>query len=267
MTGDGTVTALVLAGQRAASDPVAAAFGQRFKVAVPIAGVPMLVRVVRTLLATPAIGRILLSLTDASELEDMPELDALHRAGRVEFAPAGTSPSDSVRRTLAGASTPWPMLVTTGDHPLLTRAMIEHFHKEALAGGADVAVAVATAEIVRAAYPDAARTFYRLAGEDYSGCNLFLLTTPASLRAAAFWTDLERFRKQPWRLIAAIGIAPLVQFLLGRLTLDGAMEVVSRRIGATVRAVRLPFAEASIDVDKPEDLVLAEAILRRRDDL
>ena len=36
-----------------------------------------------------------------------------------------------------------------------------------------------------------------------------------------------------------------------------------RVIGARVAAVRLPFAEAAIDVDKPADLALVEAILSR----
>ena len=35
-------------------------------------------------------------------------------------------------------------------------------------------------------------------------------------------------------------------------------------VGATVRAVELPFAEAAIDVDKPADLKLAARILARR---
>ena len=42
------------------------------------------------------------------------------------------------------------------------------------------------------------------------------------------------------------------------------MARASAVIGARVAAVRLPFAEAAIDVDKPADLELVEAILGRR---
>ena len=39
------------------------------------------------------------------------------------------------------------------------------------------------------------------------------------------------------------------------------MARVSRRRRLRARAVRMPFAEAAIDVDKPADLDLVEAIL------
>ena len=39
---------------------------------------------------------------------------------------------------------------------------------------------------------------------------------------------------------------------------------LSRVIGGEGRAVRMPFAEAPIDVDKPADLEMVEEILRRR---
>jgi CTP:molybdopterin cytidylyltransferase MocA len=75
---------------------------------------------------------------------------------------------------------------------------------------------------------------------------------------------MERHRKRPWRLVAAIGPLTLLRFLAGRLTLDAALRRLSRIVGATVRAVDMPFAEAAIDVDKPADLALAERILAQR---
>ena len=39
---------------------------------------------------------------------------------------------------------------------------------------------------------------------------------------------------------------------------------LGRRIGATLAAVEMPFAEAAIDVDKPEDRALVERILLLR---
>jgi hypothetical protein len=129
---------------------------------------------------------------------------------------------------------------------------------------ADAAVAVVRATLLQQSYPDAIRTYYCFAGEGYSGCNLFLLQSPDALRVVELWTRLERHRKQPWRLIAEVGPLALLRFLLGRLDLDGAMRHLSARVGAKVRAVEMPFAEAAIDVDKPADLELAEKILARR---
>ena len=55
-----------------------------------------------------------------------------------------------------------------------------------------------------------------------------------------------------------------IRFGLGTLTLDGAFRIVSNRLGLTAKPILLPFAEAAIDVDKPSDLELAEAILKLR---
>jgi hypothetical protein len=81
---------------------------------------------------------------------------------------------------------------------------------------------------------------------------------------AEFWMAMERHRKRPWRLIAAIGPLTLLRFATGMLDLRAVERLLSRRAGAAVRVVEMPFAEAAIDVDKPADLELADAILRRR---
>lgn len=263
MTGDTQpFTALVLAGSRGPDDPVARFAGQPHKAFVRVAGVPMLLRVVRTLLASRWIGRVMISLEDPAGVTKVPEIAALVAEGRVTLLASDRTPSRSVLGALQALDPPAPLLVATADHPLLTAPMVDHFCAETPAD-ADVAVALARGTVIRQAYPDAVRTYYRFAGEGYSGCNLFALRTPAAAKAAAFWSRMERHRKRPWRLIATIGPATLLRFLLGRLTLDAALRRLSDIVGVTIRAVDMPFAEAAIDVDKPADLALAEAILRR----
>jgi CTP:molybdopterin cytidylyltransferase MocA len=260
---DGTYTALVLAGSRGPSDPVAAQAGLRHKALVPVAGVPMILRVLRALAASRHVGRIVLCLDDPAMIDVLPEAAALAAAGRLSSVPTAASPSLSVGAALRRLESPWPLLVTTADHPLLTTAMVDHF-VTAVPADADVAVALAPAALIRRAHPGAVRTFYRLGREAYSGCNLFAFRTPRAEKAAVFWAEMERHRKRPWRLIAAIGPLTLLRFLLGILDLRDAERLLSRRTGAAIRIVEMPFAEAAIDVDKPADLVLAEKILRNR---
>ena len=57
-------TTLVLAGRRGPTDPVAQAAGCSHKALVPIAGVPMLVRVLRELRAVPHVKQIAVSIDD-----------------------------------------------------------------------------------------------------------------------------------------------------------------------------------------------------------
>ena len=57
----------------------------------------------------------------------------------------------------------------------------------------------------------------------------------------------------------------LLLFALRRLTLDAALQRVSNAMGCRVSAVRMPFAEAAIDVDRPSDLELVRRILEARE--
>lgn len=256
-------TALVLAGSRGAADPVAATCGVPHKALAPVAGQPMLWRVVQALRASSRIRRIVLQ-SNAPELFDaIPELRREIAAGHIQIVPAAASPAQSVAQAMTALADELPVLVTTSDHPLLTPDMIEHFCDRALASGAQIAVGLAPASVVLAKYPGALRTFYKLRGERWSGCNLFALLGPQARQAIEFWVRLEQHRKKPWRLIAAIGLRPLLTYLT-RPDLERAMQALSRVVGVEGRAVPMPFAEAPIDVDKPEDLKLVEEILRAR---
>jgi hypothetical protein len=155
----------------------------------------------------------------------------------------------------------FPFLVTTADHALLSGAILEHFLAASEASGAQLLVGLVARETVEARFPGTRRTWLRFRGGAYSGANLFAFLTPEALRAARFWRRAESFRKRPWRLVAAFGPVSLALFALGRLDLDAALARASRAMGARVAALALPFAEAAVDVDRPEDLALAESVL------
>jgi molybdopterin-guanine dinucleotide biosynthesis protein A len=258
----GPFTALVLAGSRGATDPVAAAAGLPHKALVPVGGRPMLLRVTDTLRRCPEIGRIVLCLEDPSLLERLPELAGPVAAGQIATVPAAPSPARSVLAALKQVPEPLPLLVATADHPLLTPAMVRHFL--GALGDADAAAAVASESVIAAAYPQTQRTYIRLRDGAYSGCNLFAFTAADAAAAAEFWTRVERYRKQPWRLFAAAGPRTLLAFLLGRLDLVAAADRLSAMLGLRVRVVTMPFAEAAIDVDKASDLALVEKIFASR---
>jgi GTP:adenosylcobinamide-phosphate guanylyltransferase len=261
---DPPFTALVLAGSRGPDDAVAKASGVSHKALAPVAGVPMLVRVVEVLAACPAVDRIAIALEDPALLDDLPALRPLLAAGRCVPLATAATPSLSVQRALDELPDPLPLLVTTGDHPLLTPTIVEHFGAAARAAGADLVAGLTPASAIQKAYPQAQRTYLRFREERYSGANLFAILAPDGRRAVAFWRRVEQERKHPWRLVRAFGLWPLLSYLLGRLTLHDAMARASHVIGARLAAVVMPYAEAAIDVDKPADLALVETILARR---
>ena len=174
---------------------------------------------------------------------------------------AASTPSRSVLQALG--TLPMPLLVTTADHPLLSAAMIDHFCA-AVPADADAAVAVVRASLLQAAIPTRFAPTIASPARATAAATCSCCSRRARCGSSRLWTRLERHRKQPWRLIAEVGPIALLRFLLGRLDLEGAMRHLSARVGAKVRAVEMPFAEAAIDVDKPADLELAERILARR---
>ena len=86
--------AIVLAGRRPGEDPFAAARGVEHRALVPVAGQPMLERVLATLRRHPRIGSIRISI-------ERPELVA---AGDAAVLRAADSPSESVLQALASRS-------------------------------------------------------------------------------------------------------------------------------------------------------------------
>lgn len=258
------VNALILAGNRGGSDAIASLTGVSHKALAPINGVPMLLRLWRCLSTYPAISRIYVCIDGAEQFDSVGELADARRSGRLTVIPPAESPAASVVAALSEIGLDRPLLITTADHPLLTAEMIDYFLREAPAE-ADFVAGLAEVDMIRAAYPEAIRTGYRLGNKDFSGCNLFLARRPEAARIATFWRRMERFRKKPWRLILAVGPWALLRFVCGWLGLDAALKHLSARTGAKISAVRLPFPEAAIDVDKAADYALVTSILQRRE--
>ncbi|MEX0808016.1 MAG: nucleotidyltransferase family protein [Dongiaceae bacterium] len=257
------LTVLLLAGSRGPADPVAQAAEVPVKALAPVRGRAMIERVVDTLQRYERIGRIVIATDDRPEAAA--QFERLARRAGVELMAQAQSPAATVSAALAHiGDAGFPILVTTADHPLLTADMIETLLNASLAD-ADIAVALADADNVAAAYPNSIRTVLKLGSGRYCGCNLFLLQHPRAGGAIAFWRRMERNRKKPWRLAAAIGPKTLMLYLLGRLDLTAAFARLSALSASNIQPVILPQPEAAIDVDKPADLALAERILAARE--
>lgn len=219
----------------------------------------MLQRVVRALAVEAINEPLLVSIDDGEAGRRAAGSGAKH----CKFlASASSAPASAKAAVLAAGH--FPALVTTGDHALLRQEMVMEFLARSETSGADFTVGLATAETILTSYADTKRTFFRLGQDRVSGCNLFAVMNERGLKLFDTWHELERNRKKPWKLVAAFGFAPLLSYLFGRLTLAKAFDQVSRRLGITIKPVLLPFAEAAIDVDKPEDHALAEKVLAAR---
>jgi len=260
------IKVLVLAGRRAGVDEVALSMGLLHRALLPIAGIPMLERVVDAIAQSEIASSVTVSSDDPRLVHSTPAMAELaeEERGFLHFHRAGASPASSVTDFFANVANREPLFVTTADHPLLTPEIIRHFVERARASTADFVVGMVPASVYRRRFPDQPRTFIRLRGEQYSGANLFYLRTPAAEQVPRFWTRAEAYRKTPWRLVKEFGPGTLLQFLLGRFDLAGALARASQVIGVKIEAVELPFAEAALDVDKEADRLAVEAVFAER---
>ena len=243
------MTAILLAGERPGGDPLALAMGVAAKALITVGGVAMGERVAFVLAAYPGIAKV--------RVFGVPALETL---GGVTVEPSGATIAATLKPLVAAAD--GPLLVTTADHALLTAAMLDDF--VAGARGSDLAVGLVAQDVFAPAYPGNRRTWLKFRGGAYSGANLFWIGSRDALPLIDRWAAVEQQRKRGRALIGAFGPMLLLGVALRILTLDGALAKLGRRYGLTLRAVRLPQPEACIDVDKPADLVLAEAILAAR---
>ena len=236
--------ALILAGSRPGRpDPVALAEGVAHKALAEVGEEPILVRVIAAVRAA-GIARLAVAAND-------PAVVALAEGLGAEVLPPAAGPSASVAAAFARLGA--PLLVTTADHALLRPEWLRDFVADVPAD-ADVALLLARREAVEAAMPGSRRTWLKFADGHWSGCNLFLLKTPAAAAAIATWEAVERDRKRPWRIAARLGLGTLVSYALGRLGLGDAVARLGARIGIAARAVAARDGLAAVDVDKPEDL-------------
>lgn len=249
--------ALVLAGTRPGGDPLARHAGVAHKALIEVGGKPMLARVLAALDAVPEVSRIVVAIDDPGVLARLPP------CGKpVSAMPTASGPSASVAAALERE--PLPLLVTTADHALLQPAWVAEFLDASRAAPieADALVALARREAVLAAVPDTIRTWLRFGDGAYSGCNLFLLRTPAAASLVRLWQQLEAERKRPLALLQRLGFIHALRYRLGWLTLAQALDRLGKlAAGARLAPVVMTDGRAAIDVDKPADLALVRRLL------
>jgi len=261
---DGRFTAIVLAGDRTDADPVARAAGTPCKALAPVAGRPMVLRVLDALTQSQAVGRIVLCGPAETIVQRTEALQQRLADGRTRWMPPRATPSTSALAALGTVLPEDPVLLTTADHALLRPEMIDQFCRESVSAGCDVTAALADYDRVMERFPGMRRTRTRFQDGPVCGCNLFAFLTPAGRQAADFWRQVEHERKHPVRMINRLGWSTVVCYLLGRLRLADALGRISDRMGMRVGSVLLPFPEAAVDVDTPDDWRFADAIAAGR---
>lgn len=254
------VNVVVLAGDRGPGDPLAAGAGVPGKVLVEIGGKPMLTRVLEAVGGFGNHGEVIVVCRDLPAYAAA--IDAACRCRRIDPA---EGPAASAMAALDQIDQAGPVLLVTGDHPLLRPEWLDQFVERACATGADAAVGVVDHAAIVERFPDSKRTRYRFSDVSICGTNLFYFAGSGGRRVIEQWRAFETDRKKPWKIVGRLGPWNLLRYLLGRLSLAQALEALSRRLGVRLAAVEIDWPEAAVDVDSPGDLDLVVRLIEARE--
>lgn len=252
---------LILAGRRpGAPDALATAFGTSHKCLVPVAGVPMIVRVLEACDTAFPDSPLYVSIEDEAVLADEPTVARLRAAGRLTLLPSRAHIVDSIID--AAAVTGFPLLVTTADNVLMTPDAMRRFVRVAETRPVEALAGMARREDILAAHPDGQRRFYAFRDGAFSNCNLFYLKDAKAMQAAETFRHGGQFGKNPARIVKAFGLLNLLRFRTGWYRLDQIFAAVSRRFGVVIGAhVFEAEGRLAIDVDNERTHRVAEEIL------
>jgi GTP:adenosylcobinamide-phosphate guanylyltransferase len=250
---------IVLAGERPGGSPLSQAYDVATSVLVPVAGHTALARVIAALDSSQSVSQVLLCGPTTPVVEGNPELQQMIKQ-HGWLAPA-TGPAASTCEAIDQVND-YPILLTTGDHALLSAAIIDQFCAQVQNLDFDAVVGLVPYRLVQQAYPQSKRTVMRFADEPCCGSNLFAFLTEKGRHAVEFWQQVERLRKKPWRIAALLGPGFLLRYLAGRCRIQNAIDVLSKRAGCRLGFVLIENSRVAVDVDSVADLHLAERILQ-----
>lgn len=242
---DTKVDAVILAGgDGEVLDPT-----QRFKGLVPISGKPLVEWVVDAFRDAERIGEIAVVIPTAENLGGwVDRVDKLVVSDR-----------DFMDNAIAGAAafrTDRPVVIATGDIPLLTGAAIDAFIEAGLATGAEFVYPLVHKEAVEAAYPGSERTYFKLKAGRFTGGNAMIVDPKLLPAARDLGQRLFNDRKNAVALVRAAGLGFVVRFVLGRLVPEDLADKIQELLGGSGAAVILKDPSIAMDVDKPADLRL-----------
>ena len=252
--------AVILAGydrRQKASDPLVAQSGEPHKVLIKIAGKPMIWYVVNALASSRFIDRIV--------IVGLGPEDGVDFGRTVDYLPDQGSMMDNIVcgfGWLAQQESPAQYaLLLTGDIPLLTGGMIDHFIEASQPLEKDIYWGIVKKQTMEATFPNSKRSYLRLVEGQFCSGDLFLGKISAALGRQELIKQMVEHRKSVLQQLRLLGFRVVFKFLLRRLRMQELLDLFPRLLGLTGGAVILPFAEVGMDVDKPHQLTQVLAYL------
>ncbi len=154
-------------------------------------------------------------------------------------------------------------LFCTSDIPALTTKNVDRFLESCEPFDKAIYYILVTREDMENRFPNSKRTYVKLKGIEVAGGDVAIAQLDLADEHEELWRSLTNARKHAWQLARVVGFKLLLKLLLRRLSIDDIEETASRIVGCPTKIVLDAPAEMAMDVDKPEQLELLRADLKR----
>ncbi len=146
----------------------------------------------------------------------------------------------------------------SSDIPTITGQIIDWMAEQVGDGRHDVYYNFISRQEMENRFPGSRRTYTKFKDIEVCGGDLTAFRTRLLTADGGVWQELIAARKNILKQAAIIGFGTLFKLLTRQLTIDETVQRVSRRLELDACAVRCPYPEIGMDVDKPYQLELLQ---------
>ena len=231
------------------------------KALVDVAGKPMVQWVLDALTESKSVDNVIIvGLTEKSGLKCGKKMYFVSNQGKmVQNLQAGAQKVLEINKDAEF------VLIISSDIPAITSEMVDWVAATMLKEQVDVIYNVIQRDVMEKRFPGSKRTWTKLkdmeiCGGDMNAGRLKLIIDDET----EMWEKITNSRKSPLKQAALIGFDTAFLLLTRKLTLQKAETNIMARLNITGKAIVCPYAEVGMDVDKPHQLEIIRADLKKR---
>ena len=231
------------------------------KAMVDIAGKPMVQWVLDALGDSKNVDNVIIvGLTEKSGLTCGKRMYFVSNQGRmVENLQAGARKAREINNKAEY------VLLVSSDIPAITGEMVDWVVETAMQTRLDVYYNVIPREVMEKRFPGSKRTWTHFKEMDVCGGDMNVGRVKTLVgEDTDMWEKITNSRKSPLKQAALIGFDTAFLLLTKKLTLEKAEKNITTRLNVTGKVLVCPYAEVGMDVDKPHQLEIMRADLKKR---
>jgi GTP:adenosylcobinamide-phosphate guanylyltransferase len=155
------------------------------------------------------------------------------------------------------------VLAASADIPLVTGEIVDAVIDMCQPFDYGVYYSFVTRETMEARFPGSKRTFTKLKGVEVAGGDLGVIQPDVIVNNRELWIALSNARKHAWQIARQVGIVVLIKLLTRQLSIPDIERLATRLLGKPAKVLLNPYAEMGMDGDKPHQIEVLRAELKR----